>query len=109
MASDLLLEVGMNVESAGDGETAVRLACEKRYDLILMDMQMPVLNGLAATRRIREDSVHGKVPIIAMTANAYEEDRQACAAAGMDDFLVKPFRPEQLFAMLHRWLSRRRV
>ena len=109
VASDLLLEVGMNVESAGDGEMAVRLAREKSYDLILMDMQMPVLNGLAATRRIREDSVHGKVPIIAMTANAYEEDRQACAAAGMDDFLVKPFRPEQLFAMLHRWLSRRRV
>lgn len=106
VASSLLEEVGMAVETAADGETAVRMVRANRYDLVLMDMQMPVLNGLDATRRIRELPGYRQLPIVAMTANAYEEDRQACVAAGMDDFLVKPFKPEQLFAMLYRWLSR---
>jgi CheY-like chemotaxis protein len=70
----------------------------------MMDMQMPKMDGLAATRQIREIPGYAVTPIIAMTANAFVEDRERCLAAGMNDFLVKPFKPEVLFAILLRWL-----
>jgi CheY-like chemotaxis protein len=77
---------------------------ETTYCAIMMDMQMPKMDGLAATRQIREIAGYAEIPIIAMTANAFSEDRDRCLAAGMNDYLVKPFKPEDLFAILLRWL-----
>jgi CheY-like chemotaxis protein len=71
-----------------------------------MDMQMPVMNGLDATRAIRQLPDRQQVPILAMTANAFAEDREACLAAGMNDFLTKPVVPEKLFEVLLKWLTR---
>jgi CheY-like chemotaxis protein len=71
-----------------------------------MDMQMPKLNGVEATRQIRQLPGYQNTPIIAMTANAFAEDKAQCFAAGMNDFLIKPFNPEELFAILLRALSR---
>ena len=79
-------------------------AAEQPYALILMDMQMPKMDGLEATRRIRAQPDLQSLPIIAMTANAFAEDREQCFAAGMDDFITKPVKPEILFATVHRWL-----
>ncbi len=103
VAEELLHRVGLLVESAEDGARAVDLVLSRRYDLVLMDMQMPVQDGLAASRAIRQRAGAG-LPIIAMTANAFAEDRAACLAAGMNDHLAKPVNPEQLYTMLLRWL-----
>jgi PAS domain S-box-containing protein len=102
VAVDLLRSVGLQVDVAGNGEEAVRLTGERPYDLILMDMQMPVMDGLTATRLIRA-SGH-QVPILAMTANAFSEDRQRCLDAGMNDHIAKPVDPGNLFASLIKWL-----
>ncbi len=99
--------VGLVVDTADDGAEAVTLAQEMRYAAIFMDMQMPKVNGLEATRQIRELPGHRETPIIAMTANAFVEDKARCFDAGMTDFLVKPFDPDTLFATLLRSLSRR--
>ena len=104
VAVDLLRSVGLQVDVAGNGEEAVRLASERPYDLILMDMQMPVMDGLAATRLIRASASGRKVPILAMTANAFSEDRQRCLDAGMNDHIAKPVDPGKLFASLIKWL-----
>ena len=101
----LLEDVGLLVDLASDGVEAVTMARTERYALILMDMQMPNLNGIDATRAIRADSLNMDTPILAMTANAYEEDRRACFAAGMNDHLGKPIHPEQLFVSLLKWLD----
>ena len=105
----LLDEIGLLVDCAVDGQEAVELvsrqqAAEQPYALILMDMQMPNMDGLEATRRIRALPDLQSLPIIAMTANAFAEDREQCFAAGMDDFITKPVKPEILFATVHRWL-----
>jgi PAS domain S-box-containing protein len=102
-----LEDVDLLTDSAEDGEEAVAMARKTRYAAIFMDMQMPKLNGVEATRQIRQLPGYRDIPIIAMTANAFAEDKAQCLAAGMNDFLTKPFNPEELFAILLRALSRR--
>lgn len=80
---------------------------QTRYVAIFMDMQMPGLSGITATQDIRQFPGYRETPIIAMTANAFAEDKARCIAAGMSDFLVKPFNPDALFAILLRALDRR--
>ncbi len=106
VALELLRSVGLRVDVADDGRMAVELARTHAYDLILMDVQMPHMDGLAATAAIRQLPNRAKVPILAMTANAFAEDREACVAAGMNDHLSKPVDPDKLFATLQHWLSR---
>lgn len=103
VARVLLEEAGLQVDVAEDGEQAAQLLDTGDYRMILMDMQMPKLDGLEATRRIRAAGWH--LPIVAMTANAFDDDRQRCLAAGMDDHLGKPVNPERLYETVLRWLD----
>jgi signal transduction histidine kinase/ActR/RegA family two-component response regulator len=105
VAREMLEEAGLCVDVAADGEQAVAMAAQKAYALILMDMQMPRLNGLDATRAIRSQADHATTPILAMTANAFDEDRQRCLEAGMNDHLGKPVEPSTLFATVLHWLA----
>jgi len=98
--------VGLVVDTVEDGVEAVAVARKTNYAAILMDMQMPKMNGLDATREIRGIQGHRDTPIIAMTANAFAEDRATCMEAGMNDFLIKPFDPDALFVTLLRSLAR---
>jgi CheY-like chemotaxis protein len=100
----LIGEWGLVVDTAEDGAQALERARRQSYDLILMDMQMPVMDGLEATRRLRRQPATARVPIVAMTANAFAEDRQRCLEAGMNDFLVKPVDPDTLYQTLRHWL-----
>ncbi len=104
VATDLLQHLGLKVDIANHGEEAVLLAQRQPYALILMDVQMPVMDGLMATRAIRQLPHHQATPILAMTANAFAEDRAQCLIAGMNDHVPKPVVPEVLYAQLLRWL-----
>ncbi|UCV06547.1 PAS domain-containing hybrid sensor histidine kinase/response regulator [Dechloromonas denitrificans] len=104
VALDLLRYVGLQADLAEDGEQAVKMAAQQRYDLILMDMQMPIMDGLAATRLIRQSDSGRTLPILAMTANAFSEDGQRCLDAGMNDHVAKPVDPYNLYATLIKWL-----
>ena len=105
IARDMLEHVGLVVDVASDGVQAVDLATHNHYALILMDVQMPNLNGLDATHAIRLLPGCAHTPILAMTANAFDEDRQQCLDAGMDDHIRKPVAPGTLYAILLDWLT----
>lgn len=105
VALELLHGVGLSVDTAENGREVLAKVRNHPYALILMDMQMPVLDGVAATRLLREQSEYAALPILAMTANAFDEDKRACLEAGMNDFVAKPVLPEALYASLLHWLS----
>jgi signal transduction histidine kinase/CheY-like chemotaxis protein len=99
-----LEDAKIQVDLAENGEVAVRMVENNQYDLVLMDMQMPVMDGIEATRAIRLDPRFGDLPIIAMTANAMAADRHRCLEAGMNDHIAKPIEPEELFRVLAQWI-----
>jgi len=101
----LLQEVGLQVVLAEDGAQAVQRAQSQSFAVILMDMQMPTLGGVEATRRIRQLAGCQHVPILAVTGNAFTEDRLQCLEAGMNDFITKPVQPDLLFSTLLKWLD----
>jgi CheY-like chemotaxis protein/HPt (histidine-containing phosphotransfer) domain-containing protein len=108
VAIGLLELLGCHVDSAEDGRQALEVSAASAYDLIFMDCQMPIMDGFTATARIRErerQTQAARTPIIALTANAMAGDRDHCLAAGMDDYLSKPFSQDQMKEMLSRWLS----
>lgn len=109
VALSLLEDTHLRVDVAEDGDRAVAKATSQTYDLVLMDMQMPKLDGLGATRQIRALPGWQDIPILAMTANAFAEDKARCLAAGMNDFIAKPVDPEVLFQTLLRWLRSREI
>jgi len=106
VAASLLMAAGQHVTIAPNGLAAVEAVRNGRYDLVLMDVQMPGMDGLEATRRIRQLAEGRKLPIVAMTANAFEEDRRRCVEAGMDDFLAKPVEAEDLYRVMLEWYPR---
>ncbi len=107
IAAALLRQAGLEVVVVHDGEEAVRCAAARRFPLILMDMQMPRLNGLEATRRIRQGGASRAAAVVALTAHAFDEDRQRCLAAGMDEHLAKPVERAALYGVLTRLLDGR--
>ncbi len=109
VASELLHLVGCEVELAENGAIAVEKVAHSRFDCVLMDVQMPVMDGLTATREIRKLPHCADLPIVAMTANAMAGDRERCLDAGMNDHVGKPIDPEVLWATLLRWARRLRL
>jgi CheY-like chemotaxis protein len=110
IVTKILVKAGYSVDVAGDGGSAIEMLDQVKYDLILMDFQMPHVDGLTATRSIRETEFRNKaarIPIIAMTANAMKDDRALCLDAGMDDYTAKPVRHRELLRLIERWAPAR--
>ncbi len=105
VATDLLTEFAVNVDTAENGAIAIEKLQVVDYDLVLMDMQMPVMDGVTATIEIRKQPRFAALPIVAMTANVMAVDRERCLNAGMNDHLVKPIDPDDLLAALRRWIK----
>ena len=99
-----LESLGVEVDVVNNGREALAAVARSSYDLVLMDCQMPDIDGYEATRLIRGKEVSGRLPIVAITAHAFEGERERCINAGMDDYLVKPFEEEQLAVVLDRWM-----
>jgi CheY-like chemotaxis protein/HPt (histidine-containing phosphotransfer) domain-containing protein len=121
VARTMLQKLGLSTDTVNNGQEAIEQLCRRPYDLLFMDVQMPVLDGLEATRKIRQleqdnqlaehviASQNAHLPIIAMTANAMDGDREECQAAGMDDYVSKPISSEALHEVLQKWLPQSRV
>jgi len=109
VGSELLTGAGMVVEVANNGQIALDMLARAPYDVVLMDMQMPVMDGLTATRLLRGNPQWAELPVLAMTANAMARDRDRCLEAGMNGHLAKPIDPNELFASLLRWVKPRAV
>lgn len=107
VAREILEGAGILVQIANNGQEAVDAVGKENFDAILMDIQMPVMGGYAATRLIRANKKHANLPIIAMTAHAMQGAKEDCIAAGMNDYISKPVNPEHLFTVLSRWLTPR--
>ncbi|MBF0397269.1 MAG: response regulator, partial [Desulfobacterales bacterium] len=97
--------IGINVQIAENGEISVRKLMEEDFDIVLMDVQMPVMDGYTATKAIRSNPKYKDIPIIAMTANALKGDREKCLDAGMNDYIIKPIEPDELFNSLAKWIK----
>ena len=108
VAREILEEEGLKVHIADNGHEAVKMVGEMKFDAVLMDIQMPVMDGYQATRRIRAQGQFNGLPIVAMTAHAMKGDREKCLAVGMNDHVTKPIDPWQLFSSLLRWVEPRR-
>src|SRR6185369_4223896 len=109
VARELLEDAGLVVEVADNGQIALELAQKAPFDLVFMDMQMPVMDGVTATREMRKLEPLANLPIVAMTANAMEQDRRRCMDAGMNDYLIKPIDPHDMQSILLRWIRPRRA
>ncbi|MCB8746771.1 PAS domain S-box protein [Rhodoferax sp. U2-2l] len=105
VAMELLRDAGFIVDLAENGEVAIQKLARGNFDLLLMDMQMPVMDGETATRQLRQMPAYAQLPIIAMTANVQESDRQRCLAAGMNDHIAKPIDPDRLWQTLLQWIQ----
>jgi signal transduction histidine kinase/CheY-like chemotaxis protein len=104
VGNEMLDAAGISVDFAEDGRQAIEQASSQHYDLILMDLQMPVMGGIEATGQLRTLANYHETPILALTADAFAEERSVCLAAGMNDFITKPIDPEQFYSALLRWL-----
>lgn len=109
VAVGLLQDAGFKVDIANNGQETLEMLPKKPYDIILMDMQMPVMDGVTATLEIRKDERYQDLPIVAMTANAMEQDKQKCLEAGMNDHVGKPIEPDDLFRALLKWIKPRQA
>ncbi|UCH96094.1 MAG: response regulator [Candidatus Aminicenantes bacterium] len=105
VASQQIRLTKIPVDAVEDGALAVEAVKKDKYDLILMDIQMPNMDGLTAAKTIRQDLEMKDIPIVAMTAHAMKEDKQKCLHAGMNDYITKPFKPTELYQVLLKWLS----
>lgn len=105
VASEILQHVGIRVDIANNGKEAIDAINQKAYDLVLMDVQMPIMSGYEACAIIRKNDKHKNLPIVAMTAHAVTGAREECLAAGMDDYLSKPIDPERLYQVLIKWIK----
>jgi len=107
LITEMLAGAGLRIDLADNGREAIEALARREYDLILMDMQMPVMGGMEATRIIRANPVWQRLPIVAMTAHAMKGYREECLAAGMNDYLCKPIDTGELFAVLERWTAQK--
>jgi CheY-like chemotaxis protein len=107
VAMELLRDAGLIVDLAEDGQRALDKLATADYDIVLMDMQMPVMDGVKATVALRLNPRWQSLPVVAMTANAMQADRQRCLAAGMNDHIAKPIEPEDLWKTLLKWIKPR--
>lgn len=106
VAKGLLEDAGCTIDIANNGEDALAMLPLKAYDIVLMDMQMPIMDGIVATQRIRAMPQYADLPVLAMTANAMQQDKDLCREAGMNDHIAKPIDPDDLFATLRKWFRR---